>query len=167
MLKLAPGVPGLDHVPAGHPGGQLVDLLAEQLDRVLAGRRPGRVGQGRRRHQQPGHVRDEPAGPQVLAEPDDVLGPSDGPGRHGGLGAAVWGGEFRRGAGRQVDAEAGDADVVGVDAVVELLRPGPRRCHVPELGDVDRRQHRLPRPVLPAVGGLDPGAPVPRQAAAG
>ena len=43
----------------------------------------------------------------------------------------------------------------------ETLPATPRRRHVAQLGDVDRGQHRVPGPVLLAIGGLDPGAAAP------
>ena len=49
-------------------------------------------------------------------------------------------------------------DVVGVDAVHELLAPRFARRHLDEVLHVDRREHRAPRHVALAVVRLDAGA---------
>ena len=51
------GVLVLDAPPSRPLRRELVDLRAEHLHRVLAGRRPARVGQGGRGHQHPRRLR--------------------------------------------------------------------------------------------------------------
>ena len=157
VRELPLGMLSLDHVPVRHAGRQLVDLVAEHFDGVLPVRGPARIYQRRRRDQEPRHPGHEPACPQVLTQLDDVFRPAHGPGRDRGDRTAL-GRELRRRAGAQVDAEAGYAQIVGVNSVVELLWPRAGGRHVPQLGDVDRGQHGGSGQVLLAVVGLDADA---------
>ena len=73
-LQLVPGVLLLALRPAARAG--LVDLRAEDLHGVLAGRCPARVGQRRGGHQHPRRIGEEPPDAQVSAHLDVVLGPA-------------------------------------------------------------------------------------------
>ena len=161
LAEQVPGMPLLDAFPVAL--WEPVGLRGEDLDRMQASRCPAGIGQGRGSHEHPCRVGEEPAGPQVRAHPDHVLGPAGHPSRHRAA-RAIGRGERGGGGGAVVGGEPGHAYVVGVDAVVELLRPGAGRRHVPQVHGMDGGQHGGAGPVLlPALGLHPDAAPVGQQ----
>ncbi len=144
--------------PLGASAG-VVGLHPEDLDRVPPGRRPGRIGGGGRREQQPGAVVDEPALTDVASHAQDVLGPAGDAARDDLQLRAGVSGVARRPRGGIVGGERGDAHVVGVDRVAEVLAPGAGRRHRHQVLDVDRRQDGRAGAVLLSVGGDHADAP--------
>ena len=145
-------------VPAGHAFREVPGLRAQQLDGVMALWRPLRIHERGRGHEQPRHpLVVGPAVAHRAPQCKHLLRPAHRAGRDGGP-RAVWRLEFRGGVGRQVAGHAGHPDVVGVDAVDELLAPCFSRRHLHEVLDVNRREHGAPGHVALAVVCLDAGA---------
>src|SRR5438270_11144229 len=126
----------------------------------MAVRRARRIDQRWRRHQEPRDAGYELPVLDVAAHPDDVLRPTDQSRRHGTLNAFACL-ELRRFLRRDIHAHVGDADVVRLDSIVEVLWPRIARRHVEQVLDVDRRYDRLCTHVSLAVLSFDAGtAPI-------
>ena len=146
VLELAPENRLLVLLPARDALRQLPGLRAQQLDRVMALGRAVRVDERRRGHEQPRHALVERARRRGRRARARARPPASRPSRPRRRTArAVRRLELRRRVGGQVARHTRHADVVGVDAVDELLAPRFARRHLDEVLDVDRRQHGAPR----------------------
>ncbi len=122
VLELAVGEVGFDLVPPVGTASGVVGVVRDDLDGVRAVRAATRIGEGGCRRQHPrdlvdvSAVRHRPGGARLVVDPACVAC------RHRRARSVV-GGERRRLGRGVIRGEERHADVVGVDAIGELLAP--------------------------------------------
>ena len=147
LLELAIGVRLLDRIPLLGAATGVVRIERHHLHGVGPLRAPARVDERGGGDQDPWVVVDEVAVRDLPGAGGHVVDPPGDAGRHRRAGAVVCG-ELGGDRGGEVGGEERHAYVIGLHSEGEVLAPGFPRRHVEQVLDMDRRDDRVPSPII-------------------